>query len=50
MVEQVGVGAVDFRGHGFQRYRLRPLFEQELPRRGECGGSALFRAKAGSSY
>ena len=50
MVEQVGVSAADLGSHGLQGDRLRPTFEQKPARRIDRGGTAFFRAKAGSSY
>ena len=50
MVEQVRVGPTDFRGDGLERYGLGAFFEQQLPGRFECGGSALFGVEAFTAY
>lgn len=50
MVEQVGVSAADLGSHGLQGDGLRSTFEQKPARRVNRGGTAFFRAKAGSSY
>ena len=50
MVEQVGMGAADLRGHGFQSYRLGPALQQKSPRGLDGGGTALLRAKSRTFY
>jgi hypothetical protein len=50
MVEQIGVGAPDLCGDGFQGYGLRSLLEQQPACSGERSGAAFFGAKAGSFY
>ena len=50
MVEQVRMGPPDFRSNGLERDGLRAFFEQQLPGRFECGGSALFGVEAFTAY
>ncbi len=45
MVEEVGVGLADFRGHGLQRHRLGAMRDQQPARRLERGGAAFFGAE-----
>jgi hypothetical protein len=49
-MEEVGVGPADLRGDGLERNSLRALFEQQVPGRFECGGSALLGVKASTAY
>ena len=50
MVKQVGVGAMDLRGHGLEGDRLWSLVEQQLARRRERGGAAFLGRQASSPY
>jgi len=44
MVEQISMGSANLAGDGFQRHRLRTVFQQQLARGSQGGRAAFLRA------
>ncbi|WP_245991909.1 hypothetical protein [Blastomonas fulva] len=50
MMEQIGMGAADSPGHGLERHRLRPGFDQQITGSTQSGGAAFLGTQPSFRY